>query len=149
MPTEHGDGMLVSTEHGDGMPVSTEHGDRMPLSTEEAEKLLGTLIRLLNPYAQTMHYPRGNLPANEEAVHKEAALRSTPSNELSQFQLEVDNRYGSQNGGEYLFWDFKGQAQTVKKAARIQYRHPVIKDNTILYWITDHLLVGYAGSNGP
>jgi hypothetical protein len=121
----------------------------MSISTKEAEQLLGTLIRLLNPYAQTMHYPRGNVPADAATVREEAAPRSAPSNELAQFQLEVDNRYGSQNGGGYLFWDFKGQPQTVKKAARIQYRHPVIKDGTILYWITDYLLVGYAGSNGP
>jgi Mg2+ and Co2+ transporter CorA len=62
-----------------------------------------------------------------------------------QFQLEVDNRHGSQNGGNYLFWEFKGQPQTVKKAVRIQFRHPDAEG----VWITDHLLVGYAGSNGP
>jgi hypothetical protein len=119
-----------------------------PATTEDAEHLLGTLIRLLNPYAKTMHYPRGDVPADAKQV--QAALPpSALSYKLAQFQLEVDNRYGSQNGGEYLFWDFKGQPQTVKKAARIQYRHPVIKDNSILYWITDHLIVGFAGSDGP
>ena len=121
----------------------------MPMTTEEAERLLGTLIRLLNPYAQTMHYPRGDLPPDAEAVREQAAPLAVAGNNLAQFQLEVDNRYGSQNGGEYLFWDFKGQPQTIKKAARIQYRHPVIKNNAILYWITDYLVVGFAGSNGP
>jgi len=121
----------------------------MPMSTGEAERLFGTLIRVLNPYTQTMHYPQGDLPTNAMMVRAAAAPKAVPGDRLAQFQLEVDNRYGSQNGGQYLFWDFKGQPQTVKKAARIQYRHPVIKDDTILYWITDHLLVGYAGSDGP
>jgi hypothetical protein len=136
---------------------STEQDNNGLVLTQEAEKLLGTLIRLLNPYAQTMHYPRDGLPSDTairaeairaEATRTEAAAPAAAHDKLSQFHFEVDNRYGSQNGGEYLFWDFKGQPQTVKKAARIQYRHPVIKGG-LVYWITDHLLVGFAGSDGP
>ena len=116
-----------------------------PMTTEDAEQLLGTLIRLLNPYAKTMHYPPGN-PPNSIAASR--APDPAPDR-LPQFQLEVDNRYGSQNGGEYLSWEFKGQPQSVKKAARIQYRHPVMVDGRPIYWITDYLLIGFAGSNGP
>jgi len=116
-----------------------------PMTTEDAEQLLGTLIRLLNPYAKTMHYPPGDPP---NSIAEERAPDPAPAR-LPQFQLEVDNRYGSQNGGEYLSWEFKGQSQSVKKAARIQYRHPVMEDGRPLYWITDYLLVGFAGSNGP
>ena len=129
------------------MAKSTEEGNSTPVLTQEAEHLLGTLIRLLNPYAQTMHYPRDGLPS-DAAIRAEAAAPAAAHDKLSQFHFEVDNRYGSQNGGEYLFWDFKGQPQTVKKAARIQYRHPVTKGG-LVYWITDYLLVGFAGSDGP
>src|ERR1700745_3705173 len=112
----------------------------------QAEQLLGTLIRVLNPYTKIMHYPSGDPPAGEVAAPRvEGAARAG----LAQFQLEVDNRYGSQNGSNYLFWDFKGQPHTIKKAVRIEFRHPVMEGGHPLYWITDHLLVGYAGSNGP
>jgi hypothetical protein len=130
----------------------------MPLMTnEQAEQLLGMLIRLLNPYTNTMYYPSGDPQAGFEvegalAEGDRKALEERRRKALEearevfpQFQLEVDNRYGSENGGNYLSWEFKGQPQTVKKAVRIQFRHPDAEG----VWITDHLLVGYAGSNGP
>jgi hypothetical protein len=166
------------------------------MTNEQAERFLGTLIRLLNPYTKTMYYPPNKPQAGFEAETEEARkaleelrrkgleearialgeavnkakaeeARMAPRDDVAQearkvleeaqraladarevlheFQLEVDNRYGSQNGGNYLSWEFKGQPQTVKKAVRIEFRHPVGEG----VWITDHLLVGYAGSNGP
>jgi hypothetical protein len=127
----------------------------MPLMTnEQAEQLLGMLIGLLNPYTNTMYYPTDDPRAGFEAATEEARKAREEARRRAleaarevfpQFQLEVDNRYGSQNGGNYLSWEFKGQPQTVKKAVRIQFRHPDAQG----VWITDHLLVGYAGSNGP
>jgi len=122
-----------------------------PMTTEDAERLLGTLIRRLNPYTNVMHYPADNL--QKEQNGKELKLKQEDEDkkntaviaQLAQYQLEVDNRYGNQNGGDYLSWEFKGQPQIVKKAVRIQFRHPA-KDGG---WITDHLLIGFAGSNGP
>jgi hypothetical protein len=121
-----------------------------PITAVEAEILLGTLIRSLNPYTKIMHYPPGNLdPARvaelerkQEGEDADEAVKA----KLAQYQIEVDNRYGSENGGgDYLYWEFKKETQIVKKAVRVAFRHPSKKGG----WITDHLLIGFAGSNGP
>jgi hypothetical protein len=123
-----------------------------PMTTEDAEKFVGTLIRRLNPYTNIMHYPPGNpqqAERNAETLKSAQEMADRTDNaviaKLAQYQFEVDNRYGSQNGGDYLSWEFKGQPQVVKKAVRIQFRHPSKNGG----WITDHLLIGFAGSNGP
>jgi hypothetical protein len=58
----------------------------------------------------------------------------------------VDNNYTQ----EYLTWTFKGRPQTVKRAVRVRYRYALKDQNGApngLY-ATEHLLIGYAGSNG-
>jgi hypothetical protein len=117
------------------------------------ERELGTLIRLLNPYTRIMHYedttPSPLTPAMHaaRAVHRD--LIPAERDSLAKFQLEVDDHYGPNSDSDYLTWQFKGQPQAVKKAVRVQFRHPVTDAyGNVLYWITDHLLVGYAGSNG-
>jgi hypothetical protein len=115
------------------------------MTTEDAEALLGTLIRVLNPYTNIMHYPPGN-PGPERVTELEQRQEDNGNRaKLAQYQFEVDNRYGSQNGGDYLSWEFKREQQIIKKAVRIEFRHPSKKGG----WITDHLLIGFAGSNGP
>jgi hypothetical protein len=116
-----------------------------PMSTEQAEGLLGTLIRNLNPYTDIMHYPPGN-PDPPRVTKLQRNQNKEDKAKLAQYQIEVDNRYGSENGGgDYLYWEFKKETQIVKKAVRVAFRHPSRKGG----WITDHLLIGFAGSNGP
>jgi len=56
--------------------------------------------------------------------------------------MEMD-RYGTGD------WSFKGQPRRVDMALRIAYRWAKKdKDDKIICWITDYLLIGYEGSNG-
>jgi hypothetical protein len=108
------------------------------------EKDLGTLIRLLNPYADTMHLSTAE-PPNAEGV--QALIAGAQPTAPSDILVEAETRQV-----EYLSWQFKDLPRRVKKAIRVTYRHPVRKDNApdgaILCWVTEHLLIGYEGSNG-
>jgi hypothetical protein len=101
----------------------------MPMSIEEA---LGTLIRSANPYTTgasgTMAFAAAH-PADHSI---------DPTN----IPVEEDN-YSAQ-------WVFKGQTQSIEKAIRIQYTYTKTdKDGRDLgYSVTEHLLVGFAGSGG-
>jgi hypothetical protein len=57
----------------------------------------------------------------------------------SQILMEEDN-YAAQ-------WAFKGLTQNIKRALRIQYSYKK-KDKGGEYIVTEHLIVGFAGSNG-
>ena len=94
-------------------------------------KELGELIHRLNPYADSMEFNCFPTPGSTPDVTK-----------LPNFQVEVDNYEGE--------WAFKGSQQKVKRAIRITYRYkPKSKDGkTSEVWLTEHLLVGYAGGNG-
>ncbi len=84
---------------------------------------LGTLIRMCNPYGRgrpgTMHIGPG-----------------AP-------QVQVENYSGE--------WLFRGQSYRVNRALLIPYRCPLSdKDGNFLpVFATQHLLIGYAGGNGP
>ena len=93
------------------------------------EQALGTLIRMANPYtsgaAGTINFAG-------------APLAIDPN----QIPVEEDN-YTTQ-------WVFKGQTETVEKALRIQYQYDATDDkgNLLGYKVTEHLLIGFAGSGG-
>src|SRR5690348_8271135 len=110
------------------------------------ERELGTLIRLLNPYADTMHITDDDPPSAQVVQQaREAPAEQSVHDNICKILVEMETREV-----EYLSWQFKDLPRRVKRALRIEYRHPIRdkKDPTkILCWVTDHLLVGYEGSN--
>jgi hypothetical protein len=102
----------------------------MPMSIEEA---LGTLIRMANPYTKggptTMSFVAAGTTGGTATI------------DPTQIPVEEDN-YAAQ-------WTFKGQTQNIKRALRIHYTYQKTDDaGTVLYNVTENLLVGFAGSNG-
>jgi hypothetical protein len=110
-----------------------EETDTMTMTIEEA---LGTLIRMANPYtsgaADTMHF----------AAAKAAKGVGTSTIDPGQIPVEED-RYPNS-------WAFKGQTQTVQKSIRVQYQYDAMDDKgkKLGYKVTEHLLIGFAGSGG-
>jgi len=102
------------------------------------EEALGTLIRMANPYTDGAP---GSIRI-DTPVHPPATATGTdPDVHPAQVQVEEDNYEGQ--------WSFRGQTQTIKKGLRITYRYPKKdKADNFIYYVTEHLLVGYAGSNG-
>ena len=74
--------------------------------------------------------------ANPYASPGQVKMPSDPA----QIQMEEDN-YAAQ-------WAFKGQTQNIKRALRIQYSYSKTTSAGDTYTVTEHLLVGFAGSNG-
>jgi hypothetical protein len=123
---------------------------------------LGMVISRLNPYENTDMYLLPGNPEGIKGVLEQLQEIQAPKdwqgdpktfteamtnrfnevmeNNLSQVTLRVETREK-----EYLAWQFKDIPRLVKRAVRIEYRHKY--KNTGL-WVTDHLLVGYEGSNG-
>jgi hypothetical protein len=87
------------------------------------------------------------LAAHDTAVRamEEAASAADPLVDLSHIDIGEDNDYTQ----EYMTWMFKGRPQKVKRAVRIRYRYELMNNGqgTGIY-ATEHLLIGYAGSNG-
>jgi len=104
---------------------------------------LGTLIRMCNPYgrggAGTMHMGPDAPPSVEGLLN---AVAPEPE-DLGRFQIEVDNYDGE--------WAFMGHTHRVTRALGIQYRYPLRDQdgNPTGVYATQHLLIGYAGGNGP
>jgi hypothetical protein len=101
------------------------------MSIEEA---LGALIRMANPYttggAGTMHF----------AAAKAAGAGDPLTIDPHQIPVEED-KYTAQ-------WVFKGQTQNIEKALRIQYTYPMKSKSGDTYHVTEHILIGFAGSGG-
>jgi hypothetical protein len=98
------------------------------------EEQLGRLICLLNPYSTDMR-PNADTPtpAGQQA--------SSAVENQGQFPVQVDNYDGE--------WTFKGGTYKVTKSLRITYRYPLRdKENKLICYATEHLLIGYAGGNG-
>ena len=68
------------------------------------------------------------------------AIRGVAQTNVNQVLLEIETRER-----EYLSWQFKDLPRLVKRAVRVEYRHKYEKTGL---WVTDHLLIGYEGSNG-
>ncbi len=70
------------------------------------------------------------------------AVMTRHINTIACIEIEVEQDYGAK-------WTFKGQTQSVKCAFQLPYRFQVKdKSGNTLYWQTEYLLVGYAGSEG-
>jgi hypothetical protein len=68
------------------------------------------------------------------------AIRGAAQRNVNQALLEIETRET-----EYLSWQFKDLPRLVKRAVRVEYRHKYLSTGL---WVTDHLLIGYEGSNG-
>jgi hypothetical protein len=138
---------------------------------------LGALIRRMNPYTDgtrmSMHFgPPGaafaaaqaaavaaNAAAIVAAVNAAAAAIANPglvqaadnadnAVDLTHIQLEVHDHFANYTSAE---WSFKGAPQTIKRALRITYRYPLLDGlgNPNGLYATEHVLIGFAGGNGP
>ena len=111
------------------------------------EKDLGTVIRMCNPYGKgkpkTMHFGLSKPPNFSEIKASFTASNNNSSINLSDFEVQVENYAGE--------WLFRGQSYRLNKAILIPYRCPLTdKDGELLpVFATQHLLIGYAGGNGP
>jgi len=125
---------------------------------------LGNLIMSLNPYTNTNFDGTGRRTGGlniyvGDPTPTDPGLPGTISN-AGKIQVEVDTNYPAD-------WSFKGQPQKVNTAIRIPYRYPVYGtaggggtvsssgtvstggttgSPTILYWVTDYMLIGFEGS---
>ena len=134
---------------------------------------LGTLIRRLNPYTnggmRTMlcgpsspvvstnlaaalntaaqaivTYANNPTPANLQTAENDEDAVDAAMHPID-IDLAIDNDYGQ----EYMNWTFRGQPYKVKRALLIKYRYEVIRSGVGTgVFVTDHVLVGYAGGNG-
>lgn len=103
---------------------------------------LGELIIKSNPYSTDMEHPV-DLPFAGAAF----AGGAVPDSK-QQFHVEIHDHIENYTSAEWLF---RGQSQTIKKALRITYRYPLkdINNSPTGFYATEHLLIGYAGGNGP
>ena len=88
--------------------------------------------------------PASHSPSPQEALGTlifNANPYAAPNNVIipDQIQMEEDN-YAAQ-------WAFKGVTQNIKRALRIQYSYSK-QDKGDTYIVTEHLIVGFSGSNG-
>jgi hypothetical protein len=120
--------------------------------SDDGMAALGELICRLNPYTelpidmatgiQTGKMEVATLPKANVPTHPRGTAGDPHIATIASMAIEVERNYGAK-------WTFKGQTQTVKSAFRIPYRFPIRdKDGTTLYWQTEYLLIGYAGSEG-
>jgi hypothetical protein len=107
---------------------------------------LGLAIYALNPYAEIMHISPDDPPSDPKTIQGAlngnafSEIRAAAQGNVRKLLMEVETRET-----EYLAWQFKDLPRLVKRAVRIEYRHLYKKTGV---WVTDHLLVGYEGSNG-
>lgn len=94
------------------------------------ETAIGRLIRMANPYTSgapgTMHF----------------AAATGGAIDPKQIPVEEDKYKGQ--------WVFKGQTEIIRKAIRVEYQYEATDDqgNPLGYKVTEHLLIGFAGSGG-
>jgi hypothetical protein len=111
--------------------------------------MLGKLICDMNPYTEMPKYAMSGalktgkmqvFVGNPSAATSEPTGTAEPTGTVEQIEVEVDAGYNAQ-------WAFKGQTHNVNTALRVKYRFPVLdSNNNPLYWVTEHLLIGYEGS---
>jgi hypothetical protein len=108
---------------------------------------LGELICRLNPYTELPFDKTNNMQTGKMEVGTLPKptgnyVTDPQTDTIACIEIEVEKNYKAQ-------WTFKGQTQSVKAAFRIPYRFQVKdKAGKTLYWQTEYLLVGYAGSEG-
>jgi hypothetical protein len=99
---------------------------------------LGELIRKLNPYTNKQNRETGQSTGEMELLLDNTS-QSTGSPTI--VGVEMEGPYAQE-------WTFKGAPQRVGMAARIKYRYPVVNGKDGLFWVEEHILVGFAGGMG-
>ena len=113
--------------------------DRKSGNGKDIASQLGELICKLNPYTNQQNIMTGQ--STGEMVFSVDSTKPVGSAEAV-VGVEMEGPYRQE-------WTFKGAPQRVGMAARIKYRYPVKnKDGAVLYWIDEHILVGFAGGMG-
>ena len=123
------------------------------MSTDTAEKAatykralaidLGELIRKLNPYTNQQNRVTGLSTGKMELYVDNTRQATSPAGSTDAIVgVEMEGPYAQE-------WTFKGAPQRVGMAARIKYRYPIRNgDGAVLYWVDEHILVGFAGGMG-
>jgi hypothetical protein len=107
---------------------------------------LGKLILLMNPYtdgSDDSMEPHTFLAAQSSSAMQTGAAAATNASHAADatcIWMEMD-KYGTGD------WTFKSQPYHINTALRIAYRWKKIKGGQTV-WVTDYLLIGYAGANG-
>jgi len=122
--------------------MSTDTDERSANYKKDLAAQLGELIRKLNPYTNKENKNTGQSTGEMELFVDGARQSFLPGGSPTIVGVEMEGPYRQE-------WTFKGQPQTVGMAARIKYRYPILnKDKEVLYWVEDHVLVGFAGAMG-
>lgn len=120
--------------------LNTMHcGTHPPVISSALGGALTTLAANLTTYANTPD------PHNLQTVRNDE-LTVDPGIDISDFDLRVDNDFRQ----DYMTWIFRGQPHAIKRALRVAYRYELTDKagaGTGVY-ATEHVLIGYAGSNG-
>jgi hypothetical protein len=119
------------------MDADKESADyKKALATE-----LGELIRKLNPYTNKQNKDTGQSTGEMELFVDGTRQSFLPASPPTIVGVEMEGPYRQE-------WTFKGQPQRVGMAALIKYRYPVLNGKEVLYWVDEHILVGFAGGMG-
>ncbi len=123
----------------DGSMDTMQCGLQLPVIPANLGALVSALGGKLTAYAQNRSH--ATLDAVDQA---EADL--DPTMGIADIELRVDNDYRQ----DYMTWIFRGQPHAVKRALRITYRYELTDKQGQKTGVfgTEHVLVGYAGSNG-
>jgi hypothetical protein len=144
--TTHDEGRSVRVPSGTSITADYTQRTAHRKEQEMAMELeLGTLISKLIPYENAeIHLVPGDPKSVKGAMHQglrtQKEIEEAVQANVNQALLEIETRER-----EYISWQFKDMPRLVKRAVRVQYRH--LYKSTGL-WVTDHLLIGYEGSNG-
>jgi len=114
-------------------------GARPPVISAALPGALTTLARHLATYIGAP------TPQNLQVVQNDEVIID-PDVDIADFDLRVDNDYRQ----EYMTWIFRGQPHAVKRALRVTYRYELTDRQGVGTGVfaTEHVLIGYAGSNG-
>jgi hypothetical protein len=121
--------------------MSTDTDERSANYKKDLAAQLGELIRKLNPYTNKENKNTGQSTGEMELFVDGARQSFLPGGSPTIVGVEMEGPYRQE-------WTFKGQPQSVGMAARIKYRYPVLNGKEVLYWVDEHILVGFAGSMG-
>jgi hypothetical protein len=131
------------------MPNATPELETTAEPVRNGMAALGELICSLNPYTDLPHNNATGLATGDMELMMLPTLTVPPGGPvgtpnigaMAGIALEIEQNYAAT-------WNFKGQPQVVKTAARIPYRFPVYKNDRLVYWRTEYLLIGLAGAEG-